>query len=296
MKKSIEYDGDDVSITLPGQHPNSIMCPVVPEGVEQWSTKEMAIAHNYDKNLDKANEVHDEFALFLKKNGVKNPAILDIGCCNGRVLNSFWNGRLYDYSKYHGVDCNAYTIDIAKKHWKNKENVSFDVFNLGKDDLDDLCLEQYDVVYLDSTLTWIKDWRNILAHLVEKVPIVYCNRTIWITTIVLDCETSRLERLGPDVDFNFYSSWGGSKEPQLRIFLNEEYLDVIADHFDRKLIKYREDDYDGNWFDFYSYVCEDICPLVQQEVRENNKIGDIVHSQFLKHLNNYIKTKNQLLF
>ena len=275
----------------------------VPPGSSEWSSKEMAIAHNYDQNMNVANEAHDEFVLFLERNGINNPAILDIGCCNGRFLNSFRpdaernDKTIFEkaiqglpsgtcmYSKYHGIDCNAHAIDVAKKHWKNEENVSFDVFDLGEDNLDDLCLEQYDVVYLDSTLTWVGNWREVLTHIVEKVPIVYCNRTNWMTTIYLDCRTSRMGKLGPNADFNFTSAWGGIEKQILRVFPNEESLDLISQRFDRKLIKYREDDYDGNWLDFYAMTKNDsvdVCPLVQQEVFEKRKLGDIVDAEFRK--------------
>ena len=42
-----------------------------------------------DKDIEEACEHHDEFVNFLIKNNIKSPVILDIGCCNGRVINSF---------------------------------------------------------------------------------------------------------------------------------------------------------------------------------------------------------------
>lgn len=218
----------------------------------EWKTKEVFEEHGYDKDIAESCEHHDEFVDFLIKNNIKSPKILDIGCCNGRVINSFEKLN-HDFAVYHGLDINPYAIDLANKHWKNKKGVSFEVFDVVKRNISELPLRAFDVVYLDSTLSWLPNWRELLDILIENVDIVYCNRTIWMTDIYLDCEDSKLKRMHPEYPMKISFKWSGMKDYAQMDFINEGYIDILCDKHQVVCFRYKEDSIDGNWFDFNAY-------------------------------------------
>jgi|15BtaG_2_1085339.scaffolds.fasta_scaffold26695_2 SAM-dependent methyltransferase len=247
--------------------------------MNEWSTIEVCESHGYDKNVSESCEHHDEFVEFLEEHNIESPAILDIGCCNGRVLNSFISSEK-NLGRYHGVDINEHAIDIAKNHWKDRDNVSFELFDVEEEDLNILSLNEYDVVYIDSVLTMLSGWKNILNAILDaKVPIVYLNRTQWITNIYLDCDNNRLGVVHPSVELSMIHSWGGMKEMHIGQYINEAYLKELADDYDLVVVKYKKDDIDGNWFDFYAWGGDWHCPFLQQEIREGTiSIGDIIEN------------------
>ena len=257
--------------------------------MNEWSTIEVCESHGYDKIDDTPCEHHDDFVKFLEKHNIKSPAILDIGCCNGRVLNSFSEKNL---GRYHGVDINEHAIDVAKNHWKDRKNVSFELFDIEEEDLNKLSLNEYDVVYIDSVLTMLSGWKKILDNILDaKVPIVYCNRTQWITNLYLDCGDDELKAMPADVEFPMSATWGGMKESHRGQFINEAYIEKVANKYNQVVIKHKEDDIDGNWFDLYAiangvwpeymwkYTRKMYCPLFQQSIREGKiSLGNIIES------------------
>ncbi len=261
--------------------------------MNEWATKEVFESHGYHKNLEESCKHHDEFAFFLSGESgfgnrkYENVSILDIGCCNGRVLNSLSNNSI---RKYHGIDINPHAIQVAKEHWKHRDDVSFDVFDPDEQDLRSLNLEQFDVVYLDSTITFFQNYKEILETLLESVDTVFCNRTLWMTNIYLDCEDSRLKELPADMVFEFETRWNGMREECKRVFLNEGYIEELTYKYDKLCYKFREDIYDGNWYDFYSFRNNDTTkddaipilehPLIQQQLRDDKTMGAFITRQF----------------
>lgn len=263
--------------------------------MNEWVTKEVFQSHEYHKNVEESCKHHEEFAMFLSgespcgKRKYENASILDIGCCNGRVLNSLLKKNI---RKYHGIDLNPHAIEVAKEHWKEQNNVSFDVFDVEEQDLRSLNLEQFDVAYLDSTITYFRNYKEILETLLESVDTVFCDRTLWITNIYLDCADSKLKELSSETEFEFESVWSGMKEASRRVFLNEAYVLETADAFDKRVTLYKEDMYDGNWYDFYAYtegkndklnlMSSHVPVITQQKIREEKSLGDIVRNRFLQ--------------
>ena len=242
----------------------------------EWETKEVFEAHEYDKNISVACDHHDDFVHFLELNNIKSPTILDIGCCNGRVLNSF--NEKQDFRVYHGLDINTHAIDVARNHWKNKKGVSFEVFDVVKQDLSELPLREFDVAYLDSTLAWFPNWRAVLDTLLEYVPIVYCNRTIWMTDIYLDAEDGRLKKMDKEEDMRIAHRWSGMKGHAMLNFVNEGYIDFLADKHKVTSVKYREDEIDGNWFDLYAHAHT---PKVLEQQEILHRIAEGKYGKFM---------------
>ena len=255
--------------------------------MNEWTTKEVFEAHGYDKDIEEACKHHDEFVNFLIKNNIKSPTILDIGCCNGRVINSFEKLN-HDFRVYHGLDINSYAIDLANKHWKNKKGVSFEVFDVVNQNISELPLREFDIAYLDSTLSWFSNWRELLDTLLEHVDIVYCNRTIWMTDVYLDCEDSRLKKMSPYEDMGICHKWGGMKEYADMLYVNRGFVDLLCEKHNVNVYRYREDEVDGNWFDFNAYG-KDLDTLQYQQLIldvAENRIGRSFMETFAKNYSN----------
>tara|TARA_R100001082_G_scaffold81150_1_gene48124 strand:+ start:1000 stop:2151 length:1152 start_codon:yes stop_codon:yes gene_type:complete len=249
----------------------------------EWKTKEVFEAHGYDKDIEEACGHHDEFVTFLIENKIKSPKILDIGCCNGRTINSFEKLN-YDFDVYHGLDVNPHAIDLANKHWKNKKGVSFEVFDVVKQNISELPLKEFDIAYLDSTLSWFPNWRELLDTLLEHVDIVYCNRTIWMTDVYLDCEDSRLKKMSPYEDMTILHQWGGMKNYAELQYINEGFIDLLCNKHDVVAFRYREDKIDGNWFDFNAYDSKPDALQYQELMLDvaENRIGRDFMKSFIR--------------
>ena len=98
-------------------------------------------------------------------------SILDLGCNTGGLL-----FHLFDIQKGIGVDFDATCISAAnciKKKIGLYNHLDFIQRDLQKDDISDLFTRRYDVIFLLSMGSWIKNWREVYQSAIQCAPVLF---------------------------------------------------------------------------------------------------------------------------
>ena len=146
----------------------------------EWANKEVAINLGYLTDI-KVNHSHNDFLSWISNN--PNRVILDVGCGNGNLY------HLMKCGKYNGIDVNPHNIEFARSNV-----TSPDIFTCGN--VEEFDISPFDVLYFDSTLSFLKNPLSLLSKFHKQGNIVF------LTRLKLDSST-----------FVSYYTWAGMNNP-----------------------------------------------------------------------------------
>jgi len=98
-------------------------------------------------------------------------SILDLGCNTGGIL-----FHLFDIQKGIGVDFDTTCVSAAntiKKKLGIYSHLDFIQRDLQKDDISDLFTRRYDVIFVLSMGSWIKNWKDVYQSAIRCAPILF---------------------------------------------------------------------------------------------------------------------------
>lgn len=147
----------------------------------QWQNKKVIENLKYleIKPIDLNLKFYKSIVNYLKNLNLKEYKILDFGCGNGRIFLSF-EKDLKKKITYVGFDCNKYLIEIAKKHFKQNNNVSFFYKNIDKVTFDDLLPYKNWIFLFDSTFSMIENPKRMLNIIKNLTSNIILSRTLII--------------------------------------------------------------------------------------------------------------------
>ena len=90
--------------------------------------------------------------------------ILDLGCGDGTITTQL--AELVPNGLVVGIDASQSMIDSARKNYK-AENMRFDLMDINTIDFED----EFDVVFSNATLHWIKDHNKLLANVYKSLKV-----------------------------------------------------------------------------------------------------------------------------
>ena len=147
----------------------------------EWSHKEVVDALGYLNSIN-VRHTHQNFLSWINQQPSKT--ILDVGCGNGNLYHMLESNHAYT-----GIDINPYNIEFAKKQSNNSCEFLCD-------DVENIDVMKYNVLYFDSTLSFLRDPISLLQK--------YCvaGNVVFLTRLKLDSYTHMT-----------YDTWEGMKNP-----------------------------------------------------------------------------------
>lgn len=122
------------------------------------------MAYEFDGDKYEKASAHQKAwgAKLISELGLKgNERVLDLGCGNG--VNTALIAEALPHGEVVGIDASKGMIDTAKP--KEKTNLRFILM-----DIDEMMFEdEFDVVYSNATLHWIKDHRRLLRNIFKTL-------------------------------------------------------------------------------------------------------------------------------
>ena len=88
--------------------------------------------------------------------------VLDLGCGDGDITAQL--AELVPNGLVIGIDASQSMIESAQKNYK-AENMRFDLMDINDIDFED----EFDVVFSNATLHWVKDHRKMLANVFKSL-------------------------------------------------------------------------------------------------------------------------------
>ena len=177
-----------------------------------WNTRKVAEAHGYFSKLDQTSPVNEIFASFVRDKD--DARIFDIGCGNGRVVNSL---DRYSYSKYLGIDACEEVIAVAEEHFEGNDKVSFLAMDIDKDIWPEM-ISDYNIAYFGSTFEMMQNPISLLKRITETFETVFFTRLR-----LFDLEGGKAEKTS--------FRWLGMEEKSTLWRLDESFLGKFSSSY-----------------------------------------------------------------
>tara|TARA_S200002703_G_scaffold153792_1_gene155735 strand:- start:627 stop:1247 length:621 start_codon:yes stop_codon:yes gene_type:complete len=183
----------------------------------EWGRKETAENNLYlsKSSMNTCEARHEDFCMWLNKNSILNPKILDVGCGNGNILNSFSKNDI-KFKKYVGIDLNSYCIETTRRY-KEVKNASFhhltieEVINNNLKKIEDL-----NICYFDSTFQMLENPSWVLKQLSNL------NFDFFFLNRFYDWTSNKTE--------NITYQWNGMKENSYLWKFENDFFDFLTDY------------------------------------------------------------------